>query len=86
MADFSPNTVQPPSLLVSVVTRIGSHLFTLAAGALAADGVFTKDQSIQFVSLGAAALTWGVGYAWNEWLAYQHRKNTAAQVAQAKAS
>lgn len=81
--DFSPTTVQPPSLLVSIITRIGSHLFTLAAGALAVDGVIQQDQTAQFVTIGGSILTWVVGYAWNEWMAFQHRKTNQALVAQA---
>lgn len=79
-------STSPPSLLVSVLTRIGSHLFTLAAGAMAADGMIPQDQQTQLVSIGLAVLTWAAGYAWNEAMAYVHRKNADARVAQAKVS
>ncbi len=74
----------PPSLLLSVLTRLGSHLFTTAAGVMVTDGVLSKDQGTQLVTIGLAVLTWAAGYAWNEALSYMHRKNTETRVAQAQ--
>lgn len=85
--DYSPPApIQPPSLLISVITRLGSHLFTLAAGALAVDGVIQQDQQAQFVSLAMSVMVWFAGWGWNEYVAYTHRKTTAALVAQVKAA
>ena len=83
--DFPPPAVQPPSLLLAVLSRVGSGLFTAAAGVLVTAGVISNSQATQLVSILLALVTWGAGWGWAEYVAYLHRENTKALVAQAKA-
>lgn len=75
--------MQPPSLLISILSRVGQHLFTLLAGALASYGVIQNDQQTQVVAIGLSVLTWAAGYGWNEWLSWRRRQNASARVVQA---
>lgn len=81
MSQAVDTPVQPPSLLVSVLTKIGAHAVTFIAGALATDGVIQTSQVSQLELIGASVVTWAIGFAWNEYQSWKHRRNADARVA-----
>lgn len=54
-----------PDLFVQALAAAVRHLLTVAAGALGAEGVLSKDQQSQFVSLGVALALAAASYAWS---------------------
>lgn len=86
MTNDTTSQVQPPSLLLSVATRLGALALGPAVLALANFAGLTQAQQGQLTTIGLACITALVSYGWVEFQAYAHRKNANARVAQAAAS
>jgi hypothetical protein len=75
-----------PSQVTGYLNLILSHGLTVVAGALAAKGVLTTDQSSQFVTVGAALLLYAIGQGYSLLIQYYRRKQAVAAVAIAAAT
>ena len=83
VSDFSPTTVQEPSLLVSVVNRFGAHALAPLVVLITTFAGLDQTQSGQLSQILLACLAAGIAWAGNEFQAWRHRQNTAARVTQA---
>lgn len=79
--------VQPPSLLVSIVSDATQHLLQILAGVLVTSGVLTSgSQSAQFVQIGLAIVVGALAYGWRRWQHASLTANANARVVQAAAT
>jgi hypothetical protein len=89
MTDGLPNptpAAELPSQVNGFINLFLTHALTLAAGALAAKGALSADQTSMFVQVGSALALYAIGQG-TAWL-LQHLRHTqaVAAVASAKAS
>lgn len=85
--DFSPDTVQPPSDVITAVTAVARVLLNgPISTALTGWGLLQPSETTKFVAYGVAAAIWLATYGWSRYEFYTHKANAAVRVAQAKAS